>query len=132
MSKEQYVTFEVARLLKEKGFDWFTYAYYTKDDVDKEPYFGMENLCPDNWNGQAAEVNDLWFSAPTQQMAMRWLREKKMIFISPFPTFKSGLHYSWRVDIKSCFGEELGGNYEYITYEDAVDAALLYVFQNLI
>ena len=143
--KEAYVTYETSKLLKEKGFDWFTYTYYTKDDVDEKPYFGMENLCPDNWNGEVDEVNDLWFSAPTQQMACRWLREVHNIFIG--------------VGI----GEDLDGEFGYMpfihildnlscpdgkyvpdvdadgicdltpqTYEDAVEAALQYTLTNLI
>ena len=83
--KDAYVKFETAELLKEKGFDWFTYTYYTKDDVDEKPYFGMENLCPDNWNGQVGEVNDLWFSAPTKQMACKWLREEHNILVTVAP-----------------------------------------------
>jgi hypothetical protein len=132
MSKEQYVTFEVARLLKEKGFDWFTYSYYTKDDVDKEPYFGMENLCPDNWNGQAAEVNDLWFSAPTQQMAMRWLREEKGIHIYPIPV--TGFYYVVSVyleDGNKVHNRILSRSGRH-AYEDVVDAALAYCLTNLI
>lgn len=143
--KEVYVSFKIAQLMKENGFDWFTYAYYTKDDVDEKPYFGMENLCPDNWNGTEDEVNDLWFSAPTQQMATRWLREVHNIFIG--------------IDI----GEDIDGNFGYMpfvhildnlscsdckyvphvdaddicdftpqTYEDAVEAALKYALKNLI
>jgi len=91
MSKEEYVAYETAKLLKEKGFDWFTYAYYTKDDVDEKPYFGMENLCPDNWNGEDGEVNDLWFSAPTQQMACHWLYKEKGFYIAILPCEK-GFH----------------------------------------
>ena len=73
MNKEQYVSFEVAKLLKQKGFNWFTYAYYTKDDVDKKPYFGMENLCSDNWN---KKPNDFWYSAPTVYEVIDWLETK--------------------------------------------------------
>lgn len=130
MSKEQYVTFEVARLLKEKGFDWFTYSYYTKDDVDKEPYFGMENLCPDNWNGEVDEVNDLWFSAPTQQMACRWLREEKDIDIIPFHERLPHGCYWCRIEHNLLTAHQQSPIYS--TYEDAVEAALQYCLTNLI
>lgn len=126
--KEAYVSYKISKLLKEKGFNWDTYHYY--DEIGR--IWFEDVLC--DWNYRTTpEV-----SCPTQQMAMCWLREEKMIFISPFPTFKSSptfksrLPYSWRVDIKNCFGEELGGNYEYITYEDAVESALEYVLTNLI
>ena len=132
MGKEEYVAYETAKLLKEKGFDWFTYAYYTKDDVDEKPYFGMENLCPDNWNGEVDEVNDLWFSAPTQQMACRWLREERGIHIYPMPV--KGVNY-----VVSVYVEKGSKTYDRIlsrggrhAYEDAVEAALQYCLTNLI
>ena len=127
--KEECVSHKTALLLKEKGFHWPT-CYWT---LDNKVYQGTAHGNPIDHN-----MSQTSLSVPTQQMAMRWFREEKMIFISPFPTFKSGptfkcrLPYSWRVDIKNCFGEELGGNYEYITYEDAVEAALEYCLTNLI
>lgn len=36
MITEDYVSFEVAKLLKEKGFNEFTYSYYSKDDEESE------------------------------------------------------------------------------------------------
>lgn len=128
---EQYVSFEVSKLLKENGFDWFTYSYYTKDDVDEKPYFGMENLCPDNWNGEVDEVNDLWFSAPTQQMACRWLRKEKGIHILPeISEVKENPKYYcmiWKTSTLESFIIEL-----FDSYEDAIEAALQYVLTNLI
>lgn len=139
--KEAYVKFETARLLKEKEFDWELRTYYNKDGDEltlHDDFADMSNSEVDTCDPDYIDYLDIHCTRPTQQMAMRWLREKKMIFISPFPTFKSMstfksmLPYSWRVGIKSCFGEELGGNYEYVTYEDAVEAALEYVLKNLI
>lgn len=141
---EAYVSFEVAKLLKEKGFDWFTYAYYTKDDVDEKPYFGMENLCSDNWNGEVDEVNDLWFSAPTQQMARRWLREEKGIHISA-DIYKDSSNDAdgnvvdewtyWAWDFywlpSGNIGDK-GGYDQFDSYEDAIEAALEYCLTHLI
>jgi hypothetical protein len=130
--KEAYVSYEVAKLLKERGFDWFTYAYYTKDDVDENPYFGMENLCPDNWNGTEDEVNDLWFSAPTQQMACRWLREEKGIHIYCIPA--NGYYYyaSIYIEYGNQFHNRILSKSGRKAYEDAVEAALEYVLKKLI
>jgi hypothetical protein len=130
--KDEYVKFGTAKILKEKGFDWFTYSYYTKDDVDEKPYFGMENLCPDNWNGEVDEVNDLWFSAPTQQMACRWLREEHNIHIEPHFLRESSdyvydiIHSPLELDDIHSFPIVFN------TREDAVEAALEYVLKNLI
>ena len=137
---EQYVSFEVSKLLKENGFDWFTYSYYTKDDVDEKPYFGRENLCPDNWNGEVDEVNDLWFSAPTQQMACRWLREEHNIHIMPTigcdvdrtpRIFYGAVIASFNKNGDICYHNPLDEN-GYNEPEDAVEAALEYALKNLI
>jgi len=127
--KDEYVKYGTAKLLKEKGFDWECYGTY---NIIEEVLMNEHSVTVISHTNKNSTLGDAWISAPTQQMACRWLREEKMIFISPFPTFKDCLPYSWRVDIKNCFGEELGGKYEYITYEDAVEAALKYVLKNLI
>lgn len=128
---EQYVSFEVSKLLKENGFDWFTYSYYTKDDVDEKPYFGMENLCPDNWNGEVDEVNDLWFSAPTQQMACRWLRETHKIHIGVcVDEVDKFVAFLDEIPVTGHTSTPIEGFYN--SYEDAVEAALEYALKNLI
>ena len=136
--KEAYVSFKVAKLLKEKGFNEELRTYYNEEGDELELHDDFCNISNSEWDSNYITYLDFYCVRPTQQMAMQWLRKEKMIFISPFPTFKSSptfksmLPYSWRVDIKNCFGEELGGNYEYITYEDAVEAALEYVLTYLI
>lgn len=135
---EQYVSFKVAKLLKEKGFDWFTYAYYTKDDVDENPYFGMENLCPDNWNGTEDEVNDLWFSAPTQQMACSWVRKRGihiMHTIGCDVDRTPRIFYGVVIALFNDYGDidyRTTDENEYDKPEEAIEAALEYVLKNLI
>ena len=62
MNKEQYVTFEVAKYLKENGFDWFTFYSY-------EVYNGNVQLRVTN----GVDTGFPLFPRPTQQKAMRWL-----------------------------------------------------------
>ena len=73
MITEDYVSFETANLLKEKGFDWECIGYY----VDDEPDDVYHSLC--------GETNSTWesrcCSAPTLQMAMKWLREVHDVYI---------------------------------------------------
>ena len=124
MIKEAFVSFEVANLLKEKGFDEPCIATYNSTTKN----FQVEEIYEDwtiHWKG--------YISAPTHQMAMTWLREEKRIFI--------------RI-IEDCTGEvfryeiynhtpDNNGNY-YISntyvdsYEDAVEVALKYCLENLI
>ena len=133
--KEPYVSFKIAKLLKEKGFDWFTFGYYTMDDYDSPPYFGIENLCADNWNGEVEEVNDLWFSAPTQQMACRWLRETQGLWIIPMPCEDGGCYFKIYKRYGKIWKDNVYGHTDYEDFdepEDAIEAALEYALTNLI
>ena len=137
--KDEYVTFDTAKLLKEKGFDWFTFGYYTMDDYDSPPYFGIENLCADNWNGEDDEVNDFWFSAPTQQMACRWLREEHNILVCVLPCEVGAgvMDYTYciyRIHSDNYYFEPLaqGRIEEAMDYENTLEAGLEYVLKNLI
>ena len=64
---EDYVSLEVAKLLKEKGFDWFCQQKYIEND---EP------------DGEVlAFVGFIYYKKPTLYMAQKWLRETKDIHI---------------------------------------------------
>ena len=83
---EDYVSFETAKLLKEKGFDGDTNCYYIEGSVDK-------NLCyspmRQNHNKRLANnefdidinISSGKISAPTLQMAMKWLRKEHNIHV---------------------------------------------------
>ena len=72
MFAEDYVSFETAKFLKEKGFDEPTLGYYL-DDKDKL-YFDRFS---DDWNSKHVG----YISAPTLQRARKWLREKHHLHI---------------------------------------------------
>ena len=137
--KEAYVSFEVARLLKEKGFDWTCITYY----VDYEPN--------DVKYSMLFEDNTTWeercCSAPTHQMACAWLREKYLIHVYAehkafFQEKPRKLYYHWIPFVKTlphCPINKSGFTKDTIsldvycnTYEDAVEAALKYSLENLI
>ncbi len=104
MIKEAYCNNEVSELLKEKGFDWETEHKY--------------------WNPH----KKIEVKRPTMQMAMRWLREIHNIDITITPDRKN--NYSSLVFYhKELPFKDIGSS---ITYEDAVEAALKYVLENLI
>lgn len=73
MIQESYVSFETAKLLKEKGFNEPCIATYNL--VTKK--FEVEEVYQD-WTTRWVE----YVSAPTLQMAMKWLRKVHNIFIS--------------------------------------------------
>lgn len=64
MIREQFVSFEIAKLLKEIGFDIPINTSYSKEG--KFAY----NILPNNFNKLQSR-----FSGPTQSLAARWLRE---------------------------------------------------------
>lgn len=115
---EAYVSFEVAKLLREKGFDWDTDKVYER-------------------NLMACRYED--YPMPTQQMACRWLREVHNIHIMPTigcdvdrtPRIFYGVVIALFNDYGNIDYRTIDGN-EYDEPEDAVEAALLYVLKNLI
>lgn len=127
MCKEDYVSFETAKLLKEKGFDWECISYY----VDYEP-----NDVKYSFLG---ETNSTWesrcCSAPTLQMAMKWLREKHGIII--LVSFFREDRFSYDILLDG----ECGDNYilhsgymfeHFKNYEDACEVAIRYSLENLV
>lgn len=122
MIKESYCSFEVAKLLKEKGFHEPCIATYNSTTKN----FQVEEIYEDwtiHWKG--------YISAPTLQMAMKWLREVHNIDICVFPYQADYISYSYKVKIYK--NKEI---YLTITdsktYEDAVEEALKYCLDNLI
>ena len=135
MINEDYCSYEVAKLLKEKGFDGECRTVYKSNGCihDNVRYEGK-------WL-----INSLLFSseysAPTLQMAMKWLREVHNIFIDIYLPSHSEhedtiYHGTYSFDIFNlntkvyvyCTWNEK----EFNSYEEAVEAALKYVLENLI
>ena len=75
---EDYVSFETAKLLNEKGFDTPVWTRY-ENDGDNKVIFGDKY----NWNNSPMGQ----ISAPTLQMAMKWLREVHGLHISLEPCY---------------------------------------------
>ena len=141
--KEDYCSFEISKLLKEKGFDGLCYTYYPRGVKDK---YNISMLA-DNHNKHSET------SRPTLQMAMKWLRKKHNIdieidanvgmlgikvytpFISTYKSvtdntnklrqYKRGLHYK---DDKGV----VPALQHFSTHEEAVEAALKYCLTELI
>lgn len=78
VNHEYYVSFEVAKLLKEAGFDWEVQSYYSKLSKKQERLLWLQCGCNYKEN---INTNQNRYSAPTLDVAQRWLREVKRIFI---------------------------------------------------
>ena len=143
-----FVTFEMAMKLKEKGFrEPCIYAYCKSGGwnmyrgihepityilrTDGNPfgsYYGGEN-----WNKKfETNKNKIQCSAPTINEVLKWLRSKKLIIvINPEYFDVNGYCVDWSYDIWA------DDNYEhsfetYNTYESATLAAIEHCLNNLI
>ena len=111
--------------MKEKGFDEKCRAFYVlwfDEEVE-----GPKEDEAENWN-----IEPKYFSAPTLQMAMKWLREKQTFITIGFCDYPT-LHKSeWIPEVcthDSIFDEP---SIAYSTYEEACEAAIKYCLENLI
>lgn len=129
MITEDYVSFETAKLLKEKGFNEECSCFYNNID------YGTPGLEVD---GQLYYINsaldDEEYAAPTLQMAMKWLRvvHRLDMDISIEYTTEKVYYYSIlkRTAIRDidCLHSETNFN----SYEEACEAAIKYCLENLI
>ena len=132
---EDYVSFETAKLLKEKGFNERLLTFYITDEAKKEGYFQLMAFTDDKIDNNHS---DLCYLAPTLQMAMKWLREVYDIYIdiSIYVITKNILKYNINVYYKKHKNDSmyLGIHLskEYSKYEKACEAAVLYCLENLI
>ena len=123
MITEDYVSFETAKLLKEKGFDEDSWFHYDADgDIVMRGY--RLNLPED-------------IPAWTHQMAMKWLREVHNLEIYPYHNSPNNRHNSgWWFEIikypNSVAEYESGKDEEFDTYEEACEGAIRYCLENLI
>ena len=124
---EDYVSFETAKLLKEKGFD--------------EPcvYVYRHDCSEDIWD---ADKEDIACQKPTLQMAMKWLRIEHNIHIEPH-IVRTKYSYGYMpnyIDLKELkqhfpfdeFDFSNADKYVCITYDKACEITIKYCLENLI
>ena len=125
---EDYVSFEVAKLLKEKGFREPCYMYYDNNGDISGKYINPD--IPFNYSSVP------YYLCPSQSMAMKWLREEKNIFIVIEPhaydyVNEKNKSYACSLWIGDNYYEYLESR-DYPSYEETVEAALKYCLKNLI
>ena len=127
---EDYVSFEVAKLLKEKGFNGLCNSYYDCFTTDNF-HSGCE---PIDFNSIDTKIRKI-VSAPTLQMAMKWLRNTFHLEIYPFhDAIQENNDWWYRIEqhSKGCSLTEHESDAIYKTYEEACEAAIKYCLENLI
>lgn len=124
MITEDYVSFETAKLMKEKDFDICVSSFY---DVDGE--FSRKEA---DWNWNIGSR----YSAPTLQMAEKWLREVHhcVICITPLTFYCGEIVSKWGyciwADDNTEVDEESSPRLE--SYEEAAESAIKYCLEKLI
>ena len=128
MITEDYVSFEIAKLLKKKGFNEDCYTCYLIDEIQHYDY-----------KSRNRDLIEGVISAPTLQMARKWLRKVHNIHIESLcpvvDTTDEPMTYNVVIsDLRNhclAFDTPLNDK-EYDTYEQACEAACIYALKNLI
>lgn len=139
MITEDYVSFELAKLLKEKGFDEVCRAWYFGEDrvnngtiipKDKllfvsDNYYGAKR---NSWIGYPNAV-----TAPTIQMVIKWLQKiyKIIIIVSPSVTDDEGdAGCLWEYTIQNRLEIKYRSECLFEKTKDAYESAIKYYFEN--
>jgi hypothetical protein len=129
MIKEAYVSFETAKLLKEKGFDTHLITFYLINKEKNEGVFQTMVFSDDVVNNSS----EFCYLAPTQQMAMRWLREVHNIKINVFySNFNCYAIEYFETNTQTGVDESVFIGDGYHSYEQACEIAIKYCLENLI
>jgi hypothetical protein len=136
---EDYVSIEIAKLLREKGFDTKCTTVYTITECvfknrsnrggiafKANKFFDMQ------LGGYKASGKSVY--APTLQMAMKWMRESKGIAIVPIlSSVLDNEKFLWDIEIiVAKTNETYHQGWVYESYERACEAAIKYCLTNLI
>ena len=128
MITEDYVSFETAKLLKEKGFDEICYLGYNKNGE----YVPTSNRT----NSQIIQPDFCFICCPTLQMAMKWLREVCNIEINvSMSALNSDNSREYMFNIfftNERYLEPSKTKTGFKCYEEAAEAAIKYCLTNLI
>lgn len=121
---EELVTLETAKVLKEKGFKEDVSVFY--ELVCEEGSYEYELF--ESYDAQNYNASVYSFSAPTQYIAQKWLREIKKLHITIYNSASGYTYDISKADMGTvlyCFpeGPNDAGNWD--TYEEAMEAGIL-------
>lgn len=133
--KEELIRFETAKLAKEKGFNIPTnkmfslsidYSTFNKTDNSEIIKFhdGDKHECaniPYDWNNFNSQTTNIYYSAPTQSLLQKWLREKHNIHIWITRFLISEQEFCYNIENYEGLRQNRG---EFETYEEALEIGL--------
>ena len=113
---DEIISFETAKLAKEKGFDWETRDYYRL--LTEQTLFEPRKAYKAYYN----KYDDGYTSAPTQSLLQKWLREEHdiLLCIEYSLSKEDWFYYVYKNDVII---------YHYSTYEAALEAGLMYALK---
>lgn len=156
MITEDYVSFETAKLLKEKGFrETCPYCYgldvrHNGKHIDSDEEFELKSEGRENeieyvdgghfyhlWSNNS----DNTYAASTLYVAMKWLRNVHKLHVEvvphPFNFEHQDIQDGWACEVTHLSDLSYDSDYKffqkkYSTYEEACEAAIKYCLENLI
>ena len=147
---EDFVTYELAVKLKEKGFDEECLAYYTSEYtlytnkvvLCDDKYLEVAEIdyeeCLRSYNTQKDRLLRTIVDAPTISQILKWLRKEKNIFvvIAANPTLSTKDKIAYYYQVYSNSNGVTSDYYEneecYAQWEDCAIDSIKYVLDNLI
>jgi hypothetical protein len=137
--QEKLITFETAKSAKEKGFCIELYDFYYQNKSNAKPYvtqgieYQSDRNCKWDWNLNGGEsgtltkiipypndTSGIYYSAPTQSLLQKWLRETHKIYVLVDMGITRNYHWKYFTDIDSFVYPK--GSFK--TYEEALEAGL--------
>ncbi len=125
--KEDIISFETATIADQIGFDSiYINKCYNQDKKLLNKGFRL------NWN-KAKGYNEKYYSAPTQSLLQKWLREKYNVYANPIPNFKNdiGEHHAGIVLLRNdnvidtvILKDKRGLNKIFISFEESLEEVL--------
>lgn len=162
MITEDFVSFETAKLLKEKGFDWRESPFYSEQDRDEwrqNNSYTIPNMLYDPDLPFDSETLTMVAPHVSIQMAMKWLREVHNVLVIPdydyectdksycYKIYKlgengkpervpiEGVRYDMRGEPHTeivAYRDYKRSFFDYETYEEACEDGIRYCLENLI
>ena len=134
MITEDCVSFETAKLLKDKGFDWYESPFYSEQDRDEWRQNNSYTVPNEEYNPDLpfdSETLTLVVPHVSIQMAMKWLRKVHGLFIH-IDVIREA--YCWTADIQDIKNDVAiyPVKEEFSGYEEACEAAIKYCLEKLI
>lgn len=126
---EEYVTKEIALLLKELGFDGYCMAYYREAD---ETLIQAKERVDKVWIENHSNKNHTeYYLAPTQQMAKKWLKEVHEIFIGEnYVDYENGSR-SYFVEAKNMKNNKVMEYRSFDNLEFGINKIILYILRKI-